>query len=52
VVYETVGLFQEDSGDPDRGPAQKCGDSGVWLQGVPEPTAAKGGWEGCHLHEV
>ena len=40
------------TGSPDRGPAQKCGSSGLWLQGVPELAAAEGRWEGRLLHEV
>ena len=38
-LYQAAGLPQEDCGDPDRGPAQKCGRAGLWLQGVPEPAA-------------
>lgn len=50
--YQAAGLSQEDCGHPDRGPAQKCDRSGPRLRRVPEPAAAKGGWEGCHLCEM
>ncbi|XP_010727023.1 F-box/LRR-repeat protein 3 isoform X2 [Meleagris gallopavo] len=48
-LYQMAGLPREDCGDPDGGLAQKCGGSGLWLQGVPEPAAAGGGWRGHHL---
>ena len=51
-LYQTADLPQEDCGDPDRGFAQKCGRSGLWLQGVPELAATEGGWEGHHVCEV
>ena len=51
-LHQTAGLFQEDRGDLDGGAAQKCGCSGPQLQGVPEPAAAWGGWQGFHLCEV
>jgi len=30
----------------------KCSCSGLQLQGVPEPAAARGEWQGFHLYEV
>lgn len=43
-LREAESSLQKECGDPDQVPAQKCGCSDFWLQGVPEFAAATGGW--------